>query len=115
MQPHATGKTGIWSAIKVSRWVKKVGDIDHNRGGYIYDLIFDGEMIVKGSKAPIYDLCRALQARGYTGTAQTVDRDGRPQMTCNIEAGAKRSVSEGDRDGPHVSKWHPFDASRVSP
>lgn len=113
MQADATGKNGIWAAIKVPRWVKAVGDIDHNRGGYLYDLIFEGEMIVKGSRSPIYDLCRALLERGYTGTARTIDKDGSGLMRCDIEKGAKLTVGESDEFGPRVRKWYPFDADRV--
>lgn len=54
-----TPETGEYEAVQVSRFVVAVGNERWNCGGYVYDLIFDGEMVVRGSKAPIYDLCRA--------------------------------------------------------
>ena len=34
---------------------------------YLYDLTFDNEVIVTGSKMPEFDACRILVARGVTG------------------------------------------------
>ena len=55
-----------------------------------YDVHFDGETVVKGSRDPETDLARALLAKGITGTVMVMDANtGQHRTTVNIEAAAK--------------------------
>ena len=39
----------------------------------LYNVVFDGELIVEASRDPETDLARALQPRGYIGTVTVLD------------------------------------------
>jgi hypothetical protein len=61
-----------------------------------YDVHFDGETVVKGSRDPETDLARALLAKGITGTVMVMDANtGQHRTTVNIEAAAKPRTEEG--------------------
>jgi hypothetical protein len=61
-----------------------------------YDVHFDGETVVKGSRDPETDLARALLAKGLTGTVMVMDAStGKHRTTVNIEAAAKLRTEEG--------------------
>lgn len=56
----------------------------------------DGEL-VRGTRTPIFDACRALQAAGLSGPVE-VWRKGKPHpdFRTTVEAGAKLTVKEGE-------------------
>ena len=67
-----------------------------------YDVTFDGETVVEGSRDPETDLTRALLARGITGTVMVLDANtSRHRTTVNIEAAAKLRTEEGPY-GPRI-------------
>jgi hypothetical protein len=61
-----------------------------------YDVTFEGETVVKGSKDPETDLARALLAKGITGKVMVLDANThKHRTTVNIEKAAKLSASGG--------------------
>jgi hypothetical protein len=71
-----------------------------------YNVAFEGETIVEGSRDPETDLARALLARGHTGPVTLLDgATGKPRLIVNIEKAAKLCVKEGPlRFAPHESR-----------
>ena len=62
---------------------------------YLYDVVFDGEVIVENSITPEFDACRVLLARGLTGKLDIFDAVTKKLcMTVDIEKGAKLTVVE---------------------
>ena len=63
----------------------------------------DGTEIVARSRQPIFDACRALNARGVGGMVEAWHAGARfPAMTVGVAIGAALAVSETDRDGQLV-------------
>jgi hypothetical protein len=76
---------------------------------YLYDVIFDGRVIVADSKDPECDLARALLAEGHAGIVAMLDAvTGRPRTVINIEKAATLAVEEGRRRGLRFVKWKPM-------
>ena len=79
------------------------------RGSYPsgrYDVDFDGEQLVTGSRNPECDLARALLARGIVGKVKLLV-DGKEQMMIDVEKLARLTVEESQTRGPHFVKWRP--------
>jgi hypothetical protein len=87
---------------------------------YLYDVEFEGDLIVTGSADAECAAARELLARGITGRLTFLDGvTGKPRTIINIEQAAKLTVRDGSRQGPMFVKWRPFDvdsfaASRTS-
>ena len=76
---------------------------------YLYDVTFDGEVIVARSRGPECDAARVLLARGVTGSIVILDANtGKHRTTVNIEAAANLTVSESRRQSPRFAKWKPY-------
>jgi hypothetical protein len=76
---------------------------------YLYDVTFDGETIVAGSRVPECGAARVLLARGVIGSLAIIDADtGKHRTTLNIEAAAKLTVWEGRRQLARFAKWKPY-------
>jgi len=70
-----------------------------------YDIVFEGDVVVEGSRDPECDLARVLDARGYTGTVTMVDGNSRrPRIIIDIAKAAKLSAEEGP-NGPRFVKY----------
>ena len=81
---------------------------NHRESWYLYDVEFEGEVIVKNSKDAECDAARALLARGMTGKLTMVDaKTGKPRTFINIEKAAKLTVSETRSHGPRFARWTP--------
>src|SRR5262245_9907142 len=66
-----------------------------------YSILFDGKLLVSGSRDPECDSARALLAQGITGKLTLCDgKTGRPRAIIDIEKAAKLTVEEGPH-GPH--------------
>jgi hypothetical protein len=79
---------------------------------YLYDVIFDGEVIVAGSRAPECDAARVFVARGIAGSLVILDAEtGKHRMTVNIAKAAKLTVEENRRQPPRFVKWKPYTAT----
>jgi hypothetical protein len=74
---------------------------------YLYDVVFDGEHIITGSRDPECDAARALLARGIAGLIQIVDSAGKPRAHINVEKAAKLTAREDSHRGPRFAKWQP--------
>jgi hypothetical protein len=62
-----------------------------------YNVVFDGDLIVEGSRNPETDLARALLAMGYSGTVTILDgATGKPRTFINIEKAAKLRTVESE-------------------
>ena len=80
-----------------------------------YRVTHNGAVIVESSTVPEFDVCRALQAMGHTGTLATFSPGyPRPRMRLDIAAGAKLTVSETSKIGPRFTAWRPFDRSMIT-
>jgi hypothetical protein len=68
--------------------------LHHHAGSY--SVLFDGKLLVEGSRDPECDAARALLARGYTGTLHMLDgKTGIPRTIIEIERAAKVTTKEG--------------------
>lgn len=83
-------------------WIRRVG--------YRYDVILDGEVIVRRSRDPEYGAARVLHARGLCGGFRTIDfRTGRPRMILDIAKAAKLcTVERADKGPPTVGPYRPL-------
>jgi hypothetical protein len=79
------------------------------RAGYLYSVIFEGNLIVDRSRDPECDAARALVAMGRTGKLTLLDgKTGLPRTIINIEKVAKLRTAEPNRGVVHLQKWAPF-------
>jgi hypothetical protein len=86
-----------------------VAHIHPRQAGRRYDVEFEGEVLVRGSRDEACDFARALLARGITGSVMILDgSSGRPRYIVNIEAAARLTVREDSRKGPCFVKWKPM-------
>lgn len=90
-----------------------------SRVGYRYDVILDGEVIVRRSSDPEYDTARVLHARGLRGAFRTIDfRAGKTRMVLDIEKAAALRTVERDLGGLSIEPYMPMSAdgrSRLRP
>lgn len=70
------------------------------------------ELLVKSSKAPIFDAARALVEKGVTGRVQQ-RRKGRTQIDMEglIAVLATKTILETEKAGPKIIKFVPFSMS----
>lgn len=88
---------------------KRPPEGNHRESWYLYDVDFNGEIVVADSKDAECELARALQARGITGSVTLLDANtGKPRITINIEKAAKLTVQETRSHGPRFVKWRPI-------
>ena len=82
------------------------------RAGYLYSVIFEGNLIVDRSRDPECDAARALVAMGRTGKLTLLDgKTGRRRTIIDIEKAAKLRVREG-RCAPYLT---PYDGGETAP
>jgi hypothetical protein len=78
------------------------------KAGYVYNVVFAGELVLDRRRDPDCDLARVLLARGLTGKVTLYDGNtGRPRTIIDIEKAAKVCVREDDR-GMRFTKWTPY-------
>jgi hypothetical protein len=83
---------------------------------YLYDVEFDGELVVTNSAEPACAMARVLLARGITGNILMIDgKAGRPRYTVNIEKAARLTDRETAREGPRFVRWKPLKGGDGSP
>jgi hypothetical protein len=78
--------------------------------GYRYDVLLDGETIVRRSRDPEFDAARVLHSRGLRGRFRTIDFvTGRPRMVLDIERAARlRTIERADAGPPVVGRYRPL-------
>jgi hypothetical protein len=73
----------------------------------VYNVLFDGKLLVENSRAPELDACRALLAMGHTGKLTMCDgKTGKPRSIMDIERAAKLTVREDP--SPRFTKHVPW-------
>lgn len=77
----------------------------HNGRGALYDVRYNGIMIVRASTEPCLDGARALKALGHIGKLELWD-DITPyvRLTADIDKASKKTIREGD-DPPRLVKY----------
>lgn len=79
--------------------------------GQRYDVWHDGELLVAGTRAGIFDAARALVELGADlEDVILIRRQGSPTWDMRGRVGwlIGRTVSEGDSQGPHIINWSPY-------
>jgi hypothetical protein len=92
------------------RWYRiTIEPVSLGERGRRYRVTYGGSILIEGSRVPVLDACRALLALGITGRLE-VWRPGKawPDMQLEIEAGAKLTVIETEKEGPRFGWWRPF-------
>ena len=75
------------------------------RNGYIYSVVYNGQLLVEHSRDPECDAARALLARGIVGRLVMCDGEtGTPRTIINIEKAARLAAEEGPC-APRFRKW----------
>lgn len=79
--------------------------------GQLYDVVFNGEVIVRSSINPTPEACRYLVATGHTGSLETWGGEPYPRIIVpDIAVMAGLSVREGE-SGLRIRRYQPFDRS----
>src|SRR5262245_22734279 len=100
---HRAGS--IAAVVRPSLYARLYPHWAGGRAGYVYSIIFGGELLISRSRDPEYDAARALAAKGITGRLTLLDgKTGRPRCTLDIEKAARFSVREDRRKGPMFVK-----------
>jgi len=87
--------------------------LHHHNGRY--SVLFDGKLLVEGSRDPECDAARALLAQGITGKLTLCDgKTGRPRTIIDIEKAAKLRTYDDSR-GLGWEKWKPYQPLDVQP
>ncbi len=78
--------------------------------GYLYDVYYKGERIVKNCRDPFHQACRVLKRRGMTGSMGFFITGGAQisMVTRDLVYCAHRRVLEGNWVGPVITEWHPY-------
>ena len=70
-----------------------------------YSVLFDGKLLVEGSRDPECDSALVLLAMGYAGKLTMLDgKTGRPRTIIDVEKAAWLTAREG-RHAPYFAKW----------
>ena len=80
---------GEYTTLECHLIVRRTPPFPKRRHVYVYDVVFDGEIIVTGSPDPDFDLARVLLARGITGKVRLGNR-----TIIDIETAAKLRTAE---------------------
>lgn len=75
--------------------------------GYVYDVVYDGNVIVARSRVPACDTARYLLAGNQEGWLELYRGD-RLAMSGDIRTLANLTVSETRSTTPRFKKWIPF-------
>jgi hypothetical protein len=74
-----------------------------------YRVTLDGEILIDRCRDPEFDACRALLARGLTGTVETWVRGATaPGFRFDIGLASQLAAHESATRSPRIGKWHPF-------
>ena len=80
--------------------------------GARYRVTYLGATLIESARDPEYEACRALLARGITGTLVTYSPGSSvPRMRVDIEKGAKLTIVENAKDGPRTARYRPHPSS----
>jgi hypothetical protein len=100
-KPHSDQPQALTALLRARRTPPEAG----RRYVYLYDVIYDGEVIVARSPDAECDAARALLARGMTGILTFIDADsGKPRLRLNGQKAATLTVKEDVRRSPYFAK-----------
>ena len=99
-QPVAADASAVRIEIERTGW--------HHRGAW-YRVWHDGKVLIERSRDPAFDACRALLARGVTGTMCTYFPGGTvARMRLDIVRAAEFCASETKTQGPRIARWRSY-------
>jgi hypothetical protein len=76
--------------------------------GARYRVTYLGETLVESARDPEFEACRALIAKGVTGTLVTYSPGSSvPSMKVDIEKGAKLMTIDNATEGPRTGRYRP--------
>jgi hypothetical protein len=115
---HASGAGDLLTAVAIDDTPEPKKDVEHRidvecthytSTGPRYRVTYLGETIAEGARTPLFDACRALLARGVTGTLVMYSRGGTvPRAKVDIEKGAEATIIENTKDGPRLGRHRPY-------
>jgi hypothetical protein len=74
-----------------------------------YRVTLDGDVLIERCRDPEFETCRALLARGLTGTVESWVRGATaPGFRLDIELGSQAATHESATRSPRLGKWSPF-------
>jgi hypothetical protein len=81
--------------------------------GLRYRVMYAGAVLIKSTRNPEFDACRALLALGITGRLE-VWRPGKAHhdLQLDIAKGAGLTVRETEEEGPYIARWRPYSGAR---
>jgi len=114
---HAGGADDLVAAVanddpeQPSKAVEHRIDVEcthYASAGARYRVTYLGETLVEGARTPLFDACRALLAKGITGTLVMYSPGSSTlRMRVDIEEGAQLTIAEGDKAGPRFARYRP--------
>lgn len=80
--------------------------------GQRYRVLHSGHVLLESCREPLFEACRALVTDGVTGVVE-MWRPGKahPDMTVDIERGARLAVVENATRGPILAAWRQFEGA----
>ena len=80
--------------------------------GARYRVTYLGETLIESARDPEFEACRALLAKGITGTLVTYSPGSSvPRMRVDIEKGAKLTTIDNATEGPRIGRYRPHPTS----
>lgn len=77
--------------------------------GARFEVTHNGKTLIESSRDPEHDACRALLAKGLTGTLETYHPGGTvARMRLDIERGAKLGINESAKTNIKTVRWSPY-------
>jgi hypothetical protein len=84
----------------------------HTSTGERYRVMYLGVTLIGSARDPTFEACRALLARGITGTLVTYSPGSSvPRMRVDIEKGAKLTTIDNATEGPRFGRYRPHPTS----
>src|SRR5262245_41061940 len=117
------GATELLAAVAIDDTDQRKKPIEHRvdiqrthytSTGARYRVTYLGTTLIESARDPEFEACRALLARGITGTLVTYNPGGTvPRMRVDIEKGTKLSTVENAKDGPRRARYRPHPSSAL--
>ena len=88
-------------------------ELTHNAGtGARYRVTYLGKTLIESARDPEFEACRALLAKGVTGTLVTyIPGSSIPRMLIDFAKGAHLMTIDNAADGPRISRYRPHPKS----
>lgn len=83
--------------------------LEHRARGPLYRVHHNDQVLVDKTLKPAADACRALVALGITGPVEMWGNGKHRMSFPDVEKAALLTTSEGETQGPRITKYVPFD------